>query len=290
MERSRSRLPAGAAALLLVLSVSGAAGAAALTAATPETVPLQKSAGSGQDRPKGMAEPATEDGGTSAETRDSQRRNGAEGGADEADQGGQGAVDSAVAGDACPPAATVAAGTEGGSASDAAAASGHGAQVSVVARDGSVVGGPRQNHGYCVSRVARGVEGEAGPRREKPRPSCDTATAPETAGAGRQNDVRNHGAAVSVVAQSDAVARKTDISGQFVEGSNCNHGHAVAAVARQNHGHAQRTAPRSERAGNGGTDARGHGATKVKAHGKTREHPKHRAQSPNGKGRGRARR
>lgn len=288
MERSRSRLPAGAAALLLVLSVSGAAGADALISTAPDTVPLQKSGGSGQDRAKESVKTGGDQ--TDVAAADAEQLDGAEGGADEPDEGRQRDRGTSASGDECQTTEGGAAGTRADSTGNADATSIHGAAVSEVARDTSVVGGPRQNHGYCVSRVARGVEAEAGPEQEKPRPTCDTATAPESGGAGSANGARNHGAAVSVVARSDAVARKTDASGQVVDGSTCNHGHAVAAVARQNHGHAQRATARSERAGNGRTSASGQGATKVKAHRKTKVQREHRPQPPNGKGRGRGRR
>jgi coenzyme F420-reducing hydrogenase beta subunit len=98
-------------------------------------------------------------------------------------------------------------GTAAGSAGD------HGAIVSAVARDSTIVGGKHANHGGAVSLVARGGETQVGA----------PATADPNAGSGKPTD--NHGAVVSAVAQASTI----------VGGKHANHGGAVSAVAHGAH-------------------------------------------------------
>jgi hypothetical protein len=60
----------------------------------------------------------------------------------------------------------------------------HGATVSVVAQDNTLVGGPHQNHGYYVSCVARGGAMPTAAPSQTPDPSatCIPATPPPTSG------------------------------------------------------------------------------------------------------------
>ncbi len=88
----------------------------------------------------------------------------------------------------------------------------HGAVVSAVAGDDSLVGGKNDNHGGAVSTVARGTHGPSAQDDAAP-----TVTAPAST---------SHGAAVSTVAKD-----KTQVGGK-----NDNHGGAVSAVARGSHG------------------------------------------------------
>jgi hypothetical protein len=83
----------------------------------------------------------------------------------------------------------------------------HGAVVSAVAQDSTIVGGKNNNHGGAVSAVARGTDGDA----QVPTSGTDANTPTD-----------NHGAVVSAVAQDSTI----------VGGKNNNHGGAVSAVAR----------------------------------------------------------
>ncbi len=276
MERLRSRWTAGAGALLLVLSLSGAAGAAALISSVgPTAGSLEKSAGRGQvaekDRDAGATE--TPDRGTDTQTEDVEGEDAAQAGAEDAAR--RPSREGTVATDGCQTPDTGAAVTDPQSSAEPGATANQGSSVSQVARDKSMVGGPHQNHGYCVSRAAHGVGAEPSPEQANAPSECGTgATSTKPGTGGQQDAARNHGAVVSAVARSDAVAQKTDATGQVVEGSTCNHGHAVSAVARGKGAQTDTTAG-SERVG------KGHGATKVKTHGKdkaqgqkSRRHPR----------------
>jgi hypothetical protein len=95
----------------------------------------------------------------------------------------------------------------------------HGAAVSTVAKDHTLVGGKHNNHGGAVSTVARaahGPESDETTTEDETAPDADTTETPKT----------NHGAAVSAVAKDETQ----------VGGKNNNHGGAVSAAAHGTHG------------------------------------------------------
>ena len=112
-------------------------------------------------------------------------------------------------------------------------------------------GGINCNHGGYVSAVAKpsGDPAETtGDATDSPPADCPAAVAPAAAPAADEpvdTSPNAHGAAVSKVAQSDAVG-----------GKNCNHGGAVSAAAKKDH-----SGP--------------HGKAATKTHGKGKGHGKH---------------
>ena len=161
MDRLKTRWTAWLAALLLVLSVSGVAGASALisfngpaaSALENSAVALALKAALGaDDEDEGDANTGDED-------------------ADDSDDGEQPKAPDGEEGDDEEDAAKAAPTQEElqscvedlDDPAEAAPAEGesHGDYVSRIAGDKTIVGGPNDNHGFCVSAAARGLFGEA---------------------------------------------------------------------------------------------------------------------------------
>jgi hypothetical protein len=96
-------------------------------------------------------------------------------------------------------------------------AASHGTAVMTLAQDESATGGTNDNHGGAVSTLAKGDHGA--PAAAPTGDTAPTTTTPTSA----QNA---HGLAVKAVAQDKTA----------VGGTNNNHGGAVSAVARGDHG------------------------------------------------------